>query len=549
MFGETLHQTLDIAAAKSPDAVITFPTGSASFTIAGLASSSVTMAVSLLDAGIAPTDRVGILCPNEPAFFQALFALSRAGAVSCPLPLPVTLRDFEGYVARLTRVIEVAGIRHLVVTDGFGNLIDALDDLLPDVTLLRIGTLAGGPGARDRLPEVGPEALAIVQFTSGSTAVPKGVRLTHANVLACLDAIVTGVDMGRPDDVGAIWLPLYHDMGLFGSLSAMLIGMPVWVWSPVSFVKNPLRWLTEFSASGGTICPCPNFAYDHLVEAVSAEEAAGIDLRRWRIAFNGAEAIATDSVDAFCGRFATSGFRPEAMFAVYGLAEATLAVTFPPLGRLPVYDWVDAERLAGERLAVPVDRSAPRTRGIVGVGRPVLGMRVRIADPTTGEVMPDRRVGEIQVRGASVTSGYLADDAVVQPFTPDGWLRTGDLGYDAAGELFVTGRIKEMIVLRGANYYPEDVESIVRELDGVYKRRCVAFADNTGGTETMVLAAETRLDSPEDRCRLTTDILTRVSRAIGLAELDVHLLPPRSIPRTTSGKFQRLATREMIRSS
>ena len=544
MLGETLHQTLDAAAAKAPETLASFASERSAITLAELAASSTKLAGGLLAAGVAPGDRVGVLCPNEPRFLQALFAVSRTGAAACPLPLPATLNDLPGYVSRLARITAAAGVRHIVVTGQYGELIDALDGVLDGVTLLRPDDLTGGSGAG--LPEVSPDDAAIVQFTSGSTATPKGVRLSHRNVLACLDAIVDGIEMGKAGDSGGIWLPLYHDMGLFGALSALLIGVPVTIWSPTSFVKNPARWLHKFATLGATIAPCPNFGYDYLLAAVPPEDVAGLDLSRWRIAFNGAETIAVDSIEAFCERFAPAGFRPETMFPVYGLAEATLAVTFPPLGRTPVYDFVDAGKLAADGLAVAVERGSSGARGVVGVGRAVRGIDVRVADPTddAGRVLGDGRVGEVQVRGASVTDGYLSDDPdLVQPFTVDGWLRTGDLGYARAGELYLTGRIKEMIVVRGVNYYPEDIESVVRALPGVYKRRCVAF---TSGTEAMALVVETPLDEAADRARLTAEILAGVNAATGLTELDVHLLPPRSIPRTTSGKLQRLASRELI---
>jgi fatty-acyl-CoA synthase len=541
MYADTLHETLDEAAGKSPDIRATFPSESSSITLAELAASSTEMARGLLAAGIAPGDRVGLLCPNEPRFLQTLFALNRIGAAACPLPLPATLADLEGYVARLTRIGAAAGIRHVVVTDQFGALIDALDGMLPGVTLVRPSELSAGSSGGE-LPRVDPGSTAIVQFTSGSTATPKGVQLTHTNVLTCLDAIVDGVAMGQPGDSGGIWLPMYHDMGLFGTLSALLIGVPVRIWSPLAFVKNPARWLRTVAETGTTICPSPNFGYDYLLSAVAPEEAAGYDLSRWRVAFNGAETIAVDSVEAFLDRFAPAGFRPETMFPVYGLAEATLAVTFPPLGRAPRYDWVDGARLAAEHRAVRVSRDAPGARGIVGVGRAVRGMRVRVADPVTGREVADDRVAEVQARGGSVAAGYLTDDpGVAQPFTPDGWLKTGDLGYLRDGELFLTGRIKEMIVVRGVNFYPEDVEAVVRTIPGVYKRRCVGF---TGTGEAMTLVAETDLTEPADRSRLAAEILARVSAVTGLNELDVRLLPPRSIPRTTSGKLQRLAMRD-----
>lgn len=522
MFGATLHEALDAAAAKFHDVAVIFPTESSRLTLPELSESSVVMANALLQQGVAPGDRVGVLCPNEPAFLRAVFAVSRTGAASCPLPLPGMLRDLESYAARLGRVIAVAGIRRIVVTDDFRDLVDVLTRMLPEVSWLRAGDLRGAESLR-RLPAVSPGDLAIVQFTSG-----------------------------RPQDLLGIWLPMYHDMGLFGSLTALLAGVPVMIWSPISFVKNPSAWLRTVSEHGNSICPLPNFGYDYLVAAVSEEDAPSLNLSRWRIAFNGAEQVCAGSVEAFQERFAPAGFRPEAMMPVYGMAEATLAVTFPPLGRPPVFDWVDAGLLAGEGRAVALSRTASGARAVAGLGQPVPGMRVRLADRATGRQTGDRQVGEIQVTGPAVTSGYLSGGAdggdITQPFTADGWLRTGDLGYTDRGELYVTGRTKEMIIVRGGNYHPEDVESVAREVPGVYRRRCAAFADTADGRERMVLAAETRVRDEADRVRLVAEIKAGIAGATGLAEVAVHLVPPQTIPRTTSGKLQRLAMPDVIRS-
>jgi len=544
MLAETLHETLDEAAAKSPDVLTTFPGDSLALSLADLSSSSALMAAGLSAAGVRAGDRVGILCRNEPHFVQALFAVSRLGAAACPLPLPATVGSgAEQHTTRLRRIVAAAHIRHVVVTERLDTLAAHLGTALSGARLLPAGTLLAGAVSRPVLPRVEPTAVAVVQFTSGTTQQPRGVRLSHRQILAGLDAIGAGLDIG-PGDRGSIWLPLYHDMGLFGLLSGLLVGAPTTLWSPMSFVRAPGRWLRAFAQERATICPSPNFGYDYLLGAVRPDEAATLDLSCWRVALNGSETVAEESVTSFLDRFAPAGFRPEAMLAAYGLAEATLAVTLPPLDRGPVFDRVDAERLAREGVVAPAAGSGGRVRSLIGLGHAVSGMALRITDVATGAVLADERVGEVQIRGASVTAGYLTDDpSGSQPSADDGWLRTGDLGYLRHGELFLTGRLKEMIIVRGVNYHPEDVEDVVRAMTGVYRRRCVAF---TGEGETMVLAAETPLTEPGDRGRLAADIATEVRRATGLSSLRVHLLPPRSIPRTTSGKLQRLATRELV---
>jgi acyl-CoA synthetase (AMP-forming)/AMP-acid ligase II len=427
------------------------------------------------------------------------------------------------------------------LTGGGRGDAGAFADLLPGVEPIETSARPGTAAGTGALPAVGPDDLAIVQFTSGSTARPKGVRLTHRNVVSGLSAISEGIGLGQGDG-GGFWLPLFHDMGLFGTLSAVFAGIPAHIWSPLSFVKNPARWLREFAASGATITAMPNFGYDQLLGAVSADEAAEFDLRHWRISFNGAEPISHDSVQAFLERFAPAGFAPETMFGVYGMAEATLAVTFPPLGRAPLFEWVDRAELAATGLAVPVGRDAPGARAIAGVGRPVAGLRLRIADPDTGTDRPDGEVGEILIQGAPVTPGYLS-----QPVTDDfvdGWLRTGDLGYRRGDEVFVTGRRKEMIIVRGANVYPQDVEAVAREVPGVFRRRCVAVAAPDGSESMLVIAESTLAGAEADALR--AGLAARIGAELGLAAVTVHLVAPRSIPRTSSGKVQRLAARDLL---
>ncbi len=547
----TLHDALDRIAAHSPDTAVDFPSESTSISLGELTESARAMARSLAGMGVGPGSRVGIFSQNAPEFLQALFAITRTGAAACPLPLPTAAWDLAGHAHRLARIASVAGIHQVVVSSRFRGLASRFDGAMGDVAFVCAGDLLTGMTPPGQLPTVEPTDLAIVQFTSGSTAAPKGVRLTHANALAGIEAISEGIDLGRDGDGGGIWLPLFHDMGLFATLSAIMRSVPMTVWSPTSFVKDPARWLRQFLASGATISPAPNFGYDQLVAAVSPQEAASLDMRHWRIAFNGAEPIALASVERFLERFSPAGFAPEAMFPVYGMAEATLAVTFPPLGQPPVSVWVDRERLANAGRVQQVSPGHPHARAVVGVGRPVRGVELRIASPDAGR-MPadDQQVGEIEIRGDSVTPGYLlAEGTEDNTFTADGWLRTGDLGFRLGDEVFVTGRIKEMIIVRGVNFYPEDVEGIARDIPGVFKRRCVAVAGRDGdghsdGTELITLLAETNLDDPAARDRLAADLRAQVTGTLGLSDLAVRLLPPSSLPRTSSGKFQRLVVGE-----
>lgn len=538
---QTVHGLLGATAARRPDELVRFPSERETVSYRDLSAHAWLMAGELAAEGVRPGDNVGVLSPNAPEYFQSLFAVSAAGGAACPLPVPFGLRDMAGYGRQLSRIAEASQMRLVLVSPRLAPLTSSLAEALPELRL-RPAAFLGTPVAA--LPAVTEDDYAIVQFTSGSTALPKGVRLTHRNVLAGLAAIRDGIALGDGDG-GGFWLPLFHDMGLFGVMSGIQAGIPMYVWSPVSFVKSPARWLREFLASGSTITAMPNFGYEMLTAAVSPEEAAALDMARWRVAFNGSEPIMADTVTAFAERFAPGGFRAEAMFGVYGMAEATLAVTFPPLGRGPAFEWVDRRALASTGRAARVQPGAG-SRAVAGVGRPVPGLDLRIVEPMTGAPAGDGTVGEIQIRGASVTAGYLGQTAeeAAASFT-DGWLRTGDLAYTRDGEVFVTGRRKEMITVRGANFYPQDVELIARTVPGVFRGNCVALA-GADGAEEIVLIAETNRTAA-GAGELATRLRQRVTAELGLTAVTVRLVAPRSIPRTSSGKVRRLASREAVR--
>ncbi|MGW6727124.1 AMP-binding protein [Nocardia sp. NPDC055029] len=542
---DTLTTLLAGVAAAHPQVPATFWSVSERVGYAELRRRSHTTATALVRRGIGRGEPVGILCPNAPEFLVSLFGIAAAGGAATPLPLPAGARATAAYPAKLAAITAAAGMRTVLVSPRFASMIPLIGDIgvaFVDTTEL-VAEVTADLAA---LPEHGPDDLAIVQFTSGSTALPKGVRLTHANVVSGLAAIRGGIDLGL-DDQGGFWLPLFHDMGLFGTLSAVLRGIPAHVWSPLAFVKDPARWLSEFATTGTTITAMPNFGYEALLGAIAPEQVPGYDLSHWRIAFNGAEPISESVVTAFCERFRPAGFAPSTMFGVYGMAEATLAVAFPPLLREPVFEWVDRAQLSESAVAEPVSRFEDGARAVAAVGSAVDGIAIRIVDTDTDTDtdLPDGRVGEILIQGAPVTDGYLTGDpdAVADRFT-DGWLRTGDLGYRRDGELFVTGRCKDMITVRGVNYYAQDVEAAVRDLDGIHKGRCTAAVD-PDGADVIALIAETERTGAEADA-LAAAIGAAVTAHLGLTAVQVHLVAPRSIPRTSSGKLQRLAARDLI---
>jgi acyl-CoA synthetase (AMP-forming)/AMP-acid ligase II len=384
--------------------------------------------------------------------------------------------------------------------------------------------------------ELDENALAFVQYTSGSTSDPKGVALTHRNVLAGIRAIASGIALNERD-VCSLWLPLFHDMGLIGLLTGLAYGVTMYLWPPSVFLRAPAKWLADFARFGTTIYFGPNFSYEYLLANVTEEELAALDLSPWRVAFNGGEHIDPGCLQRFTGYFSAAGFRPETMFPVYGLAEATLAVTFPELGSTPRVEHANAGILSNERTFVRVDRLDPSARAIVSVGKPVLDTRVRIVDREGAEV-PAGTVGEIQIAGPAVMSGYLHRDPR-EAVDAAGWLSTGDLGFVDGGELFVTGRAKEMIVVRGQNYYPQDVEALVRDVPGVNRGRCNAVVMAFPGHEYIALFAESASHTPADADALAQTLRVTVERALQIDAVAVYVLKRGSIRRTTSGKYQR----------
>jgi acyl-CoA synthetase (AMP-forming)/AMP-acid ligase II len=409
------------------------------------------------------------------------------------------------------------------------------------------------PAQLDRSPDhlrpvpLVPDDTALLQYTSGSTGAQKGVELSHRNILSNVHAMGLGMRCRPYVDVSCSWLPLCHDMGLIGGLfTSMYWQMILVMLSPQAFIGDPKRWLWTFHHHQVTLSTAPNFAYELCARRIPEEELAGLDLSSWRLALNGAEPVAMASLDAFATRFEKHGFRRDAFFPVYGLAESTLAVTFPVPNAPLITDVVERDGLETRGVAVPAEAESA-TLHVVSVGRPIDGAHVRVVD-AEGRVLPDRQVGELETRGPSVMKGYFRAPEASARTLRDGWLRTGDLAYLVDGNLFIAGREKDLIITRGRNYYPHDLEAAVERLPGVRTGCTAAFGvpDETTGTESVVLLVETKVEreaTPSQAAALIETIQKALSTAIGLRADQVVLLPPRTLPRTTSGKLQRREAR------
>jgi acyl-CoA synthetase (AMP-forming)/AMP-acid ligase II len=348
----------------------------------------------------------------------------------------------------------------------------------------------------------------------------------------------------RPGDVLLQWVPLFHDMGLIGMLSLLMYGGEVVVFPPAAFLRRPAEVLAYFSEHHATMLTGPNFSYDYLLDALPPDRLAALDLSRWRLAFNGAEPVRAATVARFSAALAASGVTDTVMFPVYGMAEATLAVSFPRPGTPTTVISVDRDELDPGRPVTVVPAGHARAKPVVSVGYPVHGLEVRIAGDAGP--LPPGCCGELQIRGDAVSTGYYGDPVASQDRRAgDGWLRTGDLGFSRDRELFILGRRKEMIIVYGQNFFPEDVEALVRPAPGLYRHRCVAFPLTGGSAEQMGVIAETEAVGPA-AAALRADIAARLAAGLGLSQVQIHLVEPRWIPRTTSGKWQRALSARRI---
>jgi 1-acyl-sn-glycerol-3-phosphate acyltransferase len=388
--------------------------------------------------------------------------------------------------------------------------------------------------------------IGFLQYTSGSTGNPKGVVLTHENLLANVQAMGRAVSAG-PSDVFVSWLPLYHDMGLIGGCFAtMFLGFPVVLMSPLAFLSRPSSWMRAIHRHRGTISGGPNFSYELCIRRIADEEMEGIDLSSWRFAFNGAEPVSPDTITSFVDRFSKSGFGKNAISPVYGLAECSVGLAFTTPGEPWRMDTLDRETFTTTGEAVDADPDDPAPLKIVGCGQVIPGHDIRVVDGA-GFEQPDRQEGALQFRGPSATTGYYRNpEATKSLFAGGGWLNTGDRAYLSDGMIYITGREKDIIIRGGRNISPYELEEAVGDLPGI-RRGCVAVfgsADRASGTERVVVLAETREKNPSTHEELKKKINQLAMSLIAAPADDIVLAPPATVPKTSSGKIRRVAARE-----
>ncbi|HEX4819429.1 MAG TPA: AMP-binding protein [Acidimicrobiales bacterium] len=534
-----------IEAASGSNASVTFvsPAGADQVPFGLLHEEARRMGAALQRRGVWQGSHVALLGPTTRPLYTAIEAIWLTGATLIVLPLPMRLGSIEEFAVQTRRRIASADVDLLIVDPDLAPFIEpqpgdppmvGFDELSGDVERLHIVS-----ADFDR-PKDDPDALAVLQFTSGSTADPKGVMMVNRTICANLDAIHVAAEVDTADDVMVSWLPLYHDMGLVGfCMLPLSSGIDVVIGAPQDFLGAPLRWLEWLSAYGGTATAGPNFSWVLATRAL--RNASGLDLSRLRIALNGAEPVDPDTVENFVAAAAPFGMRPGAVFPAFGMAELMIAGTFPkPLAGLRTDD-VDRRVLETERYAAPAPADAEGTRRLALLGPPVPGVEIRVVDPETGSPRLDREVGELEIRGTSVTPGYYGRPDLTTDLFHDGWLRTGDLAYLLEGELVMCGRIKDVIIVGGRNVFPEDVERAASTSDGVRAGNVIAFGVDSNGKEGVVVVAETKGD---DHSSTRRSVSQRVRAAIGLSPKDVVLVAPGTLPKTSSGKLQRSLCRE-----
>ncbi len=515
---------------------------SAQYTYRELSDAASAVASALQHGGVQAGERVAIMLPTSRDYFVALLGAVLAGAIAVPIYPPSRPSGLEDHLRRQAAILENAQVSVLVTVPSARMLAHLVASYVPSLRkVTSVDELEGaGNGAVER-PVVSPGDTVLLQYTSGSTGDPKGVVLAHRHILANIRAMALATQVG-PADTFVSWLPLYHDMGLIGAwFGSLVVGFRLVVMPPQAFLARPARWLRAIDVERATVSAAPNVAFELCLRVPDAE-IEHLDLSGWRLALNGAEPVLPSTVRRFTDRFSRFGFRPEAMFPVYGLAEAALGVTFPPPGGLPRVDVIERDAFVRTGAARPRIGAPDGDLELVSCGRPLPGYQVRIVD-AAGHEVADRHEGRIEFTGPSATPGYFRDDP--GHLRHGIWVDTGDLGYVAEGELYLTGRAKDIIIRAGQNLHPEELEQAVGALPGIRTGCVAAFSspDPALGTERLVVVAETRVDDAASRDALRQRVVATTVDVLGSPPDAVVLAPPGAVLKTSSGKIRRAATR------
>lgn len=500
--------------------------------------------------GLRPGEHGVLILPTGSDLVAGYFGVMLAGGVPAVMAGPSNrISDHALYVRFLGRVLAKAGARFVLCDDELAAILRAAGSaaLGGAVVLSRDQIEDLSPDAFPDSVRVAPDDVATIQYSSGTTGTPKGVMLTHRAMLAYLRLLRDGAGF-RPDDVNVNWIPLYHDMGLFGAfLLPLLCGFPAVLIPTMDFLRSPALWFQALHRYRGAVSWAPNFAYSLCAKRIEDEELEGLDLSCWRMAFSASEPVLAHTILDFARRFAPCGYRPETMTPAWGMAETVMAVATHPIGERPVWERVDREKLAAHQVAEPVDADdEARGARIVATGRPLPGVELCIRHPETGEDLPDRHVGQLWVRGPCLFEGYKNDPERTAKVVRGGWFDTGDRAYRVGPDLYFVSREKDLIVIGGEKYAPHDVENVINGVPGVREGCAVAFGvmNPESGTEDLGAVVETKLEDEAALEDLRRAVRQAVTRSLGLGIRHLHLVPPGGVEKTTSGKLARSATRD-----
>jgi len=514
-------------------------------TYAALETGAEKVAGALQQRGLETAEPVAIMLPSGPDYFFSFFGILMAGGIPVPIYPPARPSQLEDHIRRHTRILDNCRASILITVPEAKPVAQLLKSLVPNLRQIVSTSDLKASSAKALFPILNSRDIAFLQYTSGSTGNPKGVILTHANLLANIRSMGEVVKAGS-EDVFVSWLPLYHDMGLIGAwLGSLYFAALFVVMSPLDFLARPKRWLWAIHRYRGTLSASPNFGYEYSLHRLKDADLTGLDLSSWRAAFNGAESVSPETLEQFGSRFAQFGFHTDAIMPVYGLAESSVGLAFPPLKRGVRIDRIERGTFTRSGTAVTAKEDDGTALRFVSSGLPLPGHQIRVVDPA-GHELPDRREGRLEFRGPSSTGGYYRDAEKTQTLFDGEWLDTGDLAYIANGELYVTGRIKDIIIRAGRNIYPDELEKAVGNLPGI-RKGCVAVfgsMDQKTQTERLVVMAETRSDDPDENRTMRSEINTLSADLTGIPPDEIVFVPPGSVLKTSSGKIRRAASRE-----
>jgi acyl carrier protein len=545
---QTLMQALEYHVERQPDrlTVHLYEEGKETpITYRQLYDGALGYAARLAQAGLQPGQMVAIMLPTCKEYLFSFYGVLLAGGVPVPLYPPARLTTIEDHMTRHVGILKNAGATIMITVPEAKALAYLLRAQVESLRAVLMPSDLEGSGAgfapvRGKSGDIG-----FLQYTSGSTGNPKGVVLSHANLLVNVQAMGKAVSAG-PGDVFVSWLPLYHDMGLIGGCFAtMFLGFPVVLMSPLAFLSRPGSWMRAIHRHRGTISGGPNFSYELCLRRIPDEEMEGIDLSSWRFAFNGAEPVSPETITAFSEKFSRWGFRKNSLSPVYGLAECTVGVAFTTPGEPWRMDALDREDFSKTGEAVLAKPDDPAPLKVVGCGHVIEGHDLRVVD-AAGLELPDQQEGLLQFRGPSATSGYYRNPAATKSLFAGEWVNTGDRAYLKEGMVYITGREKDIIIRGGRNISPYELEHAVGDLAGV-RRGCVAVFGSrnaAAGTERMVVLAEMRGTDASRHADLKRMINELAVSLTGAPADDIVLAPPATVPKTSSGKIRRVAARE-----